>query len=296
MNLTINSSSTWKNPRNRTIIAVSGIALALSVAIGGFSSLPSSGSREASVTPNVQSRPSTLFGTEADAVYASQNSLTITTQFANSVDAFDASVAAAFEEVERSLTGARAEHFGLGQPGERSSSVDLAAVAAAEIAAFGVPLSDLVTTESVTHNEAVGLGQPGERSSSVDLAAVAAAEIAAFGVPISDLVTTEPVTHNEALGLGQPGERSSSVDLAAVAASELMAYGVYDAQPVITSITPDDALGLGQPGERSASTNDLANIAAGEAMAYGVYDSQPVLTSLTPDEVFGLEQTGERSA
>jgi hypothetical protein len=44
-------SSTWKNHRNRYIVGIGGAALALSIAIGGMSSLPSSGSREASVTP-----------------------------------------------------------------------------------------------------------------------------------------------------------------------------------------------------------------------------------------------------
>jgi hypothetical protein len=61
-------SSTWKNHRNRYIVAIGGAALALSIAIGGISSLPSSGRREASVTPrtaapqsaNIQDVPDSL--------------------------------------------------------------------------------------------------------------------------------------------------------------------------------------------------------------------------------------------
>jgi hypothetical protein len=73
MNLT--GSSTWKNARNRYIVGASGVALALSIAIGGISALPSLGSREASVTPQAQSRPATQFGTMSDAEFASANTV-----------------------------------------------------------------------------------------------------------------------------------------------------------------------------------------------------------------------------
>ena len=90
MNLTV--SSTWKTRRNRYIVGLSGVALALSIAIGGVSSLPSSTSREVAVAPQVISQPNTLFGTTADAVFALESGVAVSPQFANTVDAADAAV------------------------------------------------------------------------------------------------------------------------------------------------------------------------------------------------------------
>ncbi|HWC29312.1 MAG TPA: hypothetical protein VG845_04435 [Dehalococcoidia bacterium] len=62
-------SSTWKHNLNRFVVRFGGVALALSVAIGGLSALPGLGSREASVSP--QSPPQALIGTVPDAALAS---------------------------------------------------------------------------------------------------------------------------------------------------------------------------------------------------------------------------------
>jgi hypothetical protein len=91
MKLTV-STSTWNSPRNRYIVGISGVALAVSIAIGGISSLPSSNSREVAVAPQAISQPSTLFGTAADAVFAAEGGVAVSPQFANTVDAADASV------------------------------------------------------------------------------------------------------------------------------------------------------------------------------------------------------------
>jgi hypothetical protein len=122
MNFTINThGSTWKNPKTRAAIGIGGVALALSIAIGGISSLPSS-SREASVTPaQIQSRPSTLFPLAADAVFALDSGVAISPTFANIVDAQEASIALAFAQpVPAAATELRDSALGLGQPGERS--------------------------------------------------------------------------------------------------------------------------------------------------------------------------------
>ena len=135
MNLTINGhSSTWKNNRNRYIVGISGVALALSIAIGGISSLPS-GSREAPVTPSIQSQPSTLFQTAADAVFALDSGVAVSPQFANSVDAYEASIALSFAQpVAPTAVDSRDDYLGLGQPGEGAAAPMFATMADADAA------------------------------------------------------------------------------------------------------------------------------------------------------------------
>ncbi|HLG11058.1 MAG TPA: hypothetical protein VI876_04795 [Dehalococcoidia bacterium] len=106
MNLTV-SSSTWKHARTRYIVGISGVALALSVAIGGISPLPGSGGREASVTPETLSQPITL-PTAADfatigSAYIQPQTQAVVPQFATSADAYFASMVLAVETVN--LTG-----------------------------------------------------------------------------------------------------------------------------------------------------------------------------------------------
>jgi len=94
MNLTV-SSSTWKHARTRYIVGISGVALALSVAIGGIGSLPSSGGREASVAPETLSRQGTVYATDADyaaigAAYIRPQAQEAAPRFATAADAEDA--------------------------------------------------------------------------------------------------------------------------------------------------------------------------------------------------------------
>ncbi len=120
MNLTV--SSTWKNHRNRYIVGLSGVALALSIAIGGISSLPSSGSREVAVAPQAISLPNALFGTAADASFAAEGEVEISPQFANTVDAAEASV-----------------YLSLAQPVDYSASLVLQADSAAWVQSLVLP-------------------------------------------------------------------------------------------------------------------------------------------------------------
>jgi hypothetical protein len=232
MNLTINShSSTWKNPRN-PIIAIGAVALAISVAIGGISSLPGSGSREASVTPQTISRPSTLFGTDADAVFAAQGPVEITPMFGTSADAVFA-----VESLQPVTSGAgdAGEYLGLGQPAVGQSFATMAdAVAALEALRP-------VTSEAVDTGEYLGLGQPATGQS--------------FGTTADAVFAlTQPVAAGDALdanlGLGQPGERSAAANplFTSLADAEAASVALGFSQTVATD-DPSNYLGIGQPGE-----------------------------------------------
>jgi hypothetical protein len=202
MNFTINShSSTWKNPKNRSVIAIGAVALAISVAIGGISALPSSGSREASVTPQTMSRPSTLFGTDADAVFAAQGPVEITPMFATTADAVFAVESLRPVTSEAADTG---EYLGLGQPAAGQSFATMAdAVAALE------SLQPVSVSESLDAN--LGIGQPGERSAAANpqFANMADAEAASVALGLSNTVATDDSSNY--FGLGQPGEGVSAV-------------------------------------------------------------------------------------
>jgi hypothetical protein len=164
MNLTV--SRTWKNSRNRYIVGVSGVALALSIAIGGISSLPNSGSREASVTPSSVSQPSTLYTTAADAVFAAQSGVAVSPQFANSVDAYEASIALAFNQPVAAANESLDTALGLGQPGERGITVapQFANSVDAYEASIALAFNQPVAAANDSLDTALGLGQPGERS------------------------------------------------------------------------------------------------------------------------------------
>ena len=160
MNLTIRThSSTWKNARNRYVVGIGGVAIAVTVAIAGISALPSKDSRQASVTPSIQSNPSTLFQTSADAVFAVESGVAVTPLFASTVDAAEASVALAL--AHQPTASAHEAYPGLGRPGERSAfNAGLENVAAGEAMAYGVYDARPVIT-SFGPEDALGLGQPG---------------------------------------------------------------------------------------------------------------------------------------
>jgi len=65
MNLAFTSA--WKNTRGRYVVGVSGVALALGIAIGGISAPPDLASRAAPVAPQYQSRPGSIVPKEAGA-------------------------------------------------------------------------------------------------------------------------------------------------------------------------------------------------------------------------------------
>jgi hypothetical protein len=239
MNLTVNThSSTWKNARNRYVIGIGGVALAITVAIGGISALPDSGSRQASVTPQAerQSRPSTLYPTAADAALAVLGDITVGPQFGSISDAHEAAIALGFADAE-ARAGTPDVFYGLGQPGER--------------AAFAVP--QFANTVDAWEASVVGV-------------------IAEIGAPDSVAPFSGTLGSNEYSGMEVaeiPAPATTAPQFASMADTvealwylEVQQVSVAPtlAQPVSPSTdSPDAYLGLGQPGERSAIPQLFSN-------------------------------------
>ncbi len=161
MNLTINTnSSTWKNTKARYAIGVSGIALALSIAIAGISALPNSGSREAPVTPSIQNQPGTLFANAADAVFAAEGGVAVSPTFGSMTDAEEASVALSLAQPVSTSVESPSDYLGLGQPGERVNP-QFANMADAEAASVALSQAQPVSTTVESRDAYLGLGQPG---------------------------------------------------------------------------------------------------------------------------------------
>jgi len=163
MNLTINTnSSTWKSTKDRYAIGITGVALALSIAIAGISALPNSGSREASVTPSTQSQPSTLFANAADAVFAAEGGVAVSPTFGSMTDAEEASVALSLAQPVSTSIESPSDYLGLGQPGERAvaAAPQFANPADAEAASVALAFAQSATA-NLGSAEYLGLGQPG---------------------------------------------------------------------------------------------------------------------------------------
>ncbi|HEY7465468.1 MAG TPA: hypothetical protein VIB47_02140, partial [Dehalococcoidia bacterium] len=124
------------------------------------------GSRPASVTPQVQSRPSTLFQTEADAALAVLGDIVVSPQFGSISDAYEAAVALGFAQADVASAETRDSALGLGQPGERSASVapQFANSVDAWEASVALAFAQPVLPQAESLDTALGLGQPGERS------------------------------------------------------------------------------------------------------------------------------------
>jgi hypothetical protein len=238
MNLTVNThSSTWKNARNRYVIGIGGVALAITVAIAGISALPSSsGSRQASVTPQIQSRPSTLFQTEADAALAVLGDIVVSPQFGSISDAYEAAVALGFAQADLASAETRDSALGLGQPGERSASVvpqfaNSVDAYEASIAGLSAPISAPKPITPFTGS--LGLNDyAGMEITEIPAPATTAPQFASMTDAVEALWYLEVQQVSVAPGL---------------------------AQPVSTVDSPDAYLGLGQPGERSVIPQLFSN-------------------------------------
>jgi hypothetical protein len=235
MNLTIRThSSTWKNARNRYVIGIGGVALAITVAIGGISALPDSGSRQASVTPVTRSQPSTLFQTSADAVFAVESGVEMAPRFGNAADAVEASVALVL--AQQPSASAHEAYLGLGQPGERSAtSAELENVAAGEAMAFGI-FDSRSEQRNVESPQAHPLGDSvysGMEVAEIPAPATTAPQFTSMADAVEALWYLEVQQVSVAPGLAQPVSPSTD--------------------------SPDAYLGLGQPGERSAIPQLFSN-------------------------------------